>query len=211
MDVSTSGLAVADEDFNIATSGGPTVFALTSPANDEPTVEAFFEGSHPVYEGAQEDYSSQSIIIREKQGSTAATQKGAFVASDWKIQNGSETATTTPATLATNLAFLGLENLHRPMEITASTSNSAAARTLTWSDGTDSLAITTADFSSSAGNAHAQLDDIRDKLDALTDLKGFSFTFLDASGNVVDSTSGSNWRDTASPSQRTVGRQLLPS
>ena len=197
VDVSTSGLAVADEDFNIATSGGPTVFALTSPANDEPTVEAFFEGSHPVYEGAQEDYSSQSIIIREKQGSTAATQKGAFVASDWKIQNGSETATTTPATLATNLAFLGLENLHRPMEITASTSSSAAARTLTWSDGTDSLAITTADFSSSAGNAHAQLDDIRDKLDALTDLKGFSFTFLDASGNVVDSTSGSNWRDTA--------------
>ena len=109
MDVSTSGLAVADEDFNIATSGGPTIFALTSPANDEPTVEAFFEGSHPVYEGAQEDYSSQSIIIREKQGSTAATQKGAFVASDWKIQNGSETAVTNAATLATNLAFLGLQ------------------------------------------------------------------------------------------------------
>ena len=69
---------------------GQLSFALTSPANDEPTVEAFFEGSHPVYEGAQEDYSSQSIIIREKQGSTAATQKGAFVASDWKIQNSSE-------------------------------------------------------------------------------------------------------------------------
>ena len=67
VDVSTSGLAVADEDFNIAASGGPTIFALTSPADDEPTVEAFFEGSHPVYEGAQEDYSSQSIIIREKQ------------------------------------------------------------------------------------------------------------------------------------------------
>ena len=122
MDVSTSGLAVADEDFNIATCGGPTVFALTSPANDEPTVEAFFEGSHPVYEGAQEDYSSQSIIIREKQGSTAATEKGAFVASDWKIQNGSETASLQRLQLlATNLAFLGLQNLHRPMEITAST------------------------------------------------------------------------------------------
>ena len=198
VDVSTSGLAVADEDFNIATSGGPTVFALTSPTDDEPTAEAFFEGSHPIYDGAQEDYSSQSIIIREKQGSTAATEKGAFVASDWKIQNGSEAAATTPATLATNLAFLGLDDLHRPMEITASTSSNSAARSLTWSDGTNSLAITTADFSSSAGNANAQLDDIRDKLDALTDLKGFSFTFLDASGNVVDSTGGSNWRDTAS-------------
>ena len=73
---------------------------------NEPTVETFFEGSHAVYEGAQESYSSQSIIIREKQGSTAATQKGAFVASAWKIQNGTETArTSTPADLATNLTF----------------------------------------------------------------------------------------------------------
>ncbi len=197
IDVSTSGLAVADEDFSIA-AGSASIFALTSPADNEPTVEAFFEGSHPVYKGAAEDYSSQSIVIREKQGSTAATEKGAFVASDWKIKNGTETAATTPATLATNLAFLGIQNLHRPMEITASTSSSAAATTLTWSDGTNNLTITTADFSSSAGDANAQLDDIRDKLDALTDLKGFSFTFLDASGNVVDSTSGANWRDTAS-------------
>ena len=104
----------------LLSAAAPSIFALTSPANDEPTVEAFFEGSHPVYEGAQEDYSSQSIIIREKQGSTAATQKGAFVASGWKIQNGTETAASASASaLATNLAFLGLQNLHRPMEITA--------------------------------------------------------------------------------------------
>ena len=202
VDVSTSGLAVADEDFNIASSGGPTIFALTSPTNDEPTVEAFFEGSHPVYEGAQEDYSSQSIIIREKQGSTAATEKGAFVASGWKIQNGSETAATTPATLATNLALLGLQNLHRPMEITAST-GSASSTTLTWSDGTNSLAITTAAHTSAT--AAVQLDDIRDKLDALTDLKGFSFTFLDSSGAVIDSTTGANWRDTASATTNGTG------
>jgi flagellar hook protein FlgE len=197
IDVSTSGLAVADEDFSI-TAGSASIYALTSPSDNEPTVEAFFEGSHSVYKGAAEDYSSQRIIIREKQGSTASTQKGAFVASDWKIQNGTETAATTPATLATNLASLGIQNLHRPMEITASTSSSAGATTLTWSDGTNSLTITTADFSTTAGNANVQLDDIRDKLDALTDLKGFSFTFLDASGNIVDSTSGSNWRDTSS-------------
>jgi flagellar hook protein FlgE len=195
VDVSTSGLAVADEDFNIAASGGPTIFALTSPADDEPTVEAFFEGSHPVYEGAQEDYSSQSIIIREKQGSTATTQKGAFVASDWKIQNGAESAVTNAATLATNLSLLGLQNLHRPMEITAS-AGSANSTTLTWSDGTNSLAITTAAHTNAS--AAVQLDDIRDKLDALTDLKGFSFTFLDSNGAVIDSTGGSNWRDTSS-------------
>ena len=194
VDVSTSGLAVADEDFNITT-GSATVYALTSPSDDEPTIEAFFEGSHPVYQGAQEDYSSQSIIVREKQGSTAATEKGAFVASDWKITNGTETAATTPATLSTNLTFLGLQNLHRPMEITASSSGTASSTTLTWSDGTNSLAITTAAHTSAT--AHTQLDDIRDKLDALTDLKGFSFTFLDASDNVVDSTSGTSWRDTS--------------
>ncbi len=196
VDVSTSGLAVADEDFNITT-GSATVFALTSPSDDEPTVEAFFEGSHPVYEGAQESYSSQSIIIREKQGSTATTQKGAFVVSDWKIQNGNEAATNNdPAILSTNLSFLGLEKLHRPMEITAAASGTANATTLTWTDGTNTLSITTAQHTTAT--AAVQLDDIRDELDALTDLKGFSFTFLDANGTVIDSTSGSNWRDTAS-------------
>ena len=193
IDVSTSGLAVADEDFNIA-SGSSSIFALTSPADNEPTVEAFFEGSHQVYKGALEDYSSQSIIIREKQGSTAATEKGAFVASDWKIQNGSETDSSTAARLKTNLDMLGLGNLHRPMEITAAT-GSASAATLTWSDGTNSLSISTAVHGANT-TAAVQLDDIRDKLDALTDLKGFSFTFLNASGAVIDSTSGSSWRDT---------------
>ena len=196
IDVSTSGLAVADEDFVIATTSNTSIFALTSPADDEPTVEAFFEGSHAVYEGAQESYSSQSIVIREKQGSTAATQKGAFVASEWKIQNGTETDGSTSASLATNLAFLGLEKLHRPMEITASASGTASASILTWSDGTNSLAITTDPHTTAT--AATQLDDIRDKLDALTDLKGFSFTFLDSNGAVIDSTNGSNWRDTAS-------------
>ena len=65
-------------------------------------MEAFFEGSHPVYEGAQEDYSSQSIIIREKQGSSAATN-GAFVASDWLIQNTGE-----GSALKDDLEFFGL-------------------------------------------------------------------------------------------------------
>ncbi|XDZ64924.1 flagellar hook-basal body complex protein [Alphaproteobacteria bacterium LSUCC0684] len=196
IDVSTSGLAVADEDFSIAAGSGVSLFALTSPADNEPTVEAFFEGSYSVYEGAQEDYSSQHIIIREKQGSTADTSKGAFVATAWKLTNDSE-----GTNLATNLALLGLQNLHRPMEITAAASGSADSTTLTWSDGTNSLSITTADHSNAT--AHAQLADIRDKLDALTDLKGFSFTFLDASGNMVDSTTGNNWRDTSAVTTNT--------
>ena len=168
--MSTSGLAVADEDFNITT-GSATVFALTSPADDEPTVEAFFEGAHPVYEGAQEQYSSQSIILREKQGSTAATQKGAFVASEWKIQNGTENAANSPANLKTNLELLGLQNLHRPMELTVDAGASFPPKTLTFTSGSNSLAITTDNLTGS--NAGAHLENIRAKLAAASDLKAF--------------------------------------
>ncbi|MGC6518675.1 MAG: flagellar hook-basal body complex protein, partial [Candidatus Puniceispirillaceae bacterium] len=206
VDVSTSGLAVADEDFNIAASGGPTVFALTSPADDEPVVEAFFEGSHAVYEGAQEDYSSQHIIIREKQGSTADTTKGAFVASDWKIQNGTESATTVSgtknlSTLATNLAFLGLENLHRPMEITEPTgftSMSSPDFHMSFTDGTNTLRVPASGSLSVTGTPSAGdgLLAVKNSLAGVSDLKGFSFTFLDSSGNVLFKTAGNNWRDT---------------
>ena len=190
IDVSTSGLAVADEDFSIAAGGGVSLFALTSPSDNEPTVEAFFEGSYAVYEGAEEDYSSQHIVIREKQGSTANTEKGAFVASDWKLQNGTE-----GTTLSTNLALLGLQNLHRPMEITEPTLPTGTYdMELKFSDGTNELVIDTGNLTSAtAGTA---LGAVKSKLAALSDLKGFSFTFLDASGNVLFNTSGDNWRDT---------------
>ena len=95
IDVSSSGLTLADSDFEISSTGAnapTTVKILTSPSG-EPAVEAFFEGTHPVYEGAQEDYSSQKIIIREKQGSSANTASGAFVASNWLIQNAGEGST----------------------------------------------------------------------------------------------------------------------
>ena len=45
IDVSTSGLAVADENFNITVGTATDIFALTSPAAKEPTMEAFFEGT----------------------------------------------------------------------------------------------------------------------------------------------------------------------
>ena len=107
IDIGTSGLAVSDSDFKVK-SADATVFALTSAAASEPKVEAFFEGAHAVYEGAEEQYSSGKIIIREKQGATADTSKGAFVAVDKKIDNA-----TGNANLANdNLSLLGLQNLH---------------------------------------------------------------------------------------------------
>jgi len=191
VDVSTSGLAVADEDFNIIDSAATTVFALTSPSDDEPTVEAFFEGSDPVYAGAQEDYSSQRIIIREQQGTTADTSSGSFVASEWKITNGTE-----GATLATNLALLGLQNLKRPMEITEPVLADNDNLDLTFTDGTNSLTIATGDLGLSPA-AGSGLTAVKDALDALTDLKGFSFTFVNAAGEAVFKTSATSWRDTS--------------
>ena len=101
-------------------------------------MEAFFEGTHPVYEGAQEDYSSQKIIIREKQGSSANTANGAFVASDWLIQNTGE-----GSVLKDNLALLGLDKLHRPMEIKEGTLQASSEIRLAFTDGTNTLTIDT--------------------------------------------------------------------
>ena len=110
IDIGTSGLAISDSDFKVQ-SGTANVFALTSAAADEPKMEAFFEGAHPVYDGAQEQYSSGKIIVREAQGANADISKGAFVAVDKKIDNA-----TGNANLATDdLSLLGLQNLHHPV------------------------------------------------------------------------------------------------
>ena len=198
IDVSTSGLAVADEDFTITTASGASILALTSPSDGEPTVEAFFEGSHAVYEGAEERYSSQHIIIREKQGSNADTTKGSFVASRWMINNGAEGS----STLAQNLSSLGLENLYRPMILEGDAIGSAAALNLTFAttDGNTSLTLDstgTDNFTPAGTTAADQLVALKDKLSSVNDLAGFSFTFLDTNGNVAFSTSAENWRDTA--------------
>ncbi len=185
IDVSTSGLAVADEDFSIA-AGSTTVVALTSPADNEPTVEAFFEGSSPVYAGAAEDYSSQHIVIREKQGSTASTASGAFIASDWLINNGTEGANS----LSENLASLGLQNLHRPMAMSVGTWSADEDVSLTFTAGNDTLNV---DLTNN--NTDAELDQLRAAVSALGDLNGFSFTFVNAAGEAVYITSGDSWRD----------------
>ena len=54
-------------------------------------------------------------MLREKQGNSADTSKGSFVAANWNIENTTSTYTAESSnSLANNLAYLGLENLHRP-------------------------------------------------------------------------------------------------
>ncbi|MDG2466381.1 MAG: flagellar hook-basal body complex protein [Alphaproteobacteria bacterium] len=196
IDVSSSGLTLADSDFEISSTAAnapSTIKILTSPSAD-PAVEAFFEGTYPVYEGAKEDYSSQKIIIREKQGTSANTASGAFVASDWLIQNGSE-----GSVLKDNLSLLGLHKLHRPMEIKEGTLQANSDINLTFTDGTNTLKIDTSGggdttgtatalgASPSAGDGYARI--VTELMTAssgvLPDLKGFSFSFFNAGGEVL--------------------------
>ena len=215
IDVSTSGLALSDGDFNIAASDADQVYVLTSPSDDEPTVEAFFEGSYSVYDGAKEQYSSQRIVLREIQGSTADTSAGAFIAKDWLIANGTETASAT--NLSTNLQSLGLENLIHPMVITEGTLVDSSDVELVFSDGTNSLTIATdgtgdttagatLDASASAGEG---LEAIKDELLTLTDLSGFSFTFLNSDGEVLYRTTAFDDDGVESVSWNTSGTELI--
>ena len=113
IDVSTSGLTIGDSIDDIT--GASDLFILTNPSSNPPQVEAFFEGSSSIYPGANERYYSNKIVLREKQGNAADTSKGGFVASTWNIENTTTAYTAESSnTLAKNLAYLGLEKLHRP-------------------------------------------------------------------------------------------------
>ena len=152
IDIGTSGLAVSDSDFKVK-SGDATVFALTSAAASEPKMEAYFEGAHAVYEGAEEQYSSGRIILREKQGTTADTTKGAFVAIDKKIDN----ATGNAALAADTLSLLGLNNLHHPVVLKEPASITAGK---TWqltlsTGGVDTVIETAANVGGAAGTGTA--------------------------------------------------------
>ena len=199
IDVSSSGLTLADSDFEIsateAANAPATVKILNSPSDDEPVVEAFFEGTFPVYEGAEESYSSQKIVIREKQGATAQTASGAFVASQWMIQNTGE-----GSVLKDNLELLGLEKLHRPMVIREGSLQPSSDIELSFTDGTNTFTLATDGTGDTAGTTSALgapptagdgyaaiISELMaaDGSGNLPDLKGFSFTFTNSAGEVV--------------------------
>ncbi len=196
IDVSTSGLAVADENFNITNGTVTDLFVLTSATGSEPTMEAFFEGTSPVYDGAREIYSSQKIIMREIQSATSnTTDKGAFVASAWKIDNTALEQNNATA-LATKLTSLGLQNFHRQLVITEPAANNLVQNddlNLVLTSGTNTLTIETGALAN--GNAGTAMAALVTDLKAEADLKGFSFTFVDANGGVVATTSATNWRN----------------
>ncbi len=201
IDVSTSGLAVADEDFNITVGTATDIFALTSPTDDEPTMEAFFEGTSPVYEGAREIYSSQKIVMRELQSTTEnTTEKGAFVASAWRIDNTAEELNGA-TTLATKLTSLGLQNFHRQLVVTepaAATLGGGETMNIVLSSGSDnSNDLTIATGALANGDAGTPMAALVTALDGV-DLKGYSFTFVNAAGDVVAETTADNWRNVGS-------------
>ena len=58
--INTTGLSFPDDSFDL------TINDLFVMSDESETLEAFFEGSENVYEGARVDFSSQKIVIREK-------------------------------------------------------------------------------------------------------------------------------------------------
>ena len=77
-------------------------------------MEAFFEGSHPPYEGAKVEYTSNRLVVREKQGlrSTSYNNTGVVAAlSKNAITIGSELISWSDASDGANKAALGLTNL----------------------------------------------------------------------------------------------------
>jgi len=62
--INTTGLAFPDDGFTLT---GNNIFVMS---DESEKVEAFFEGADNVYEGAQVNFSSQKIIIRERGDAT---------------------------------------------------------------------------------------------------------------------------------------------
>ncbi len=198
IDVSTSGLAVADENFNITVGTASNIFALTSPAAAEPTMEAFFEGTSPVYEGAKEIYSSQKIVMREINSSSSnTTHKGAFVVKDWKINNTADEINNVGG-LPGKLTSLGLQNFHRQLIVTEPAAGLANGDTMNivLSSGTGTANdLTIATGALADGAAGTPMAQMVNALKAINDLKGYSFTFVNANDEIVAETSATNWRN----------------
>ena len=198
IDVSTSGLTIGDATIEIT--NATDLYVLTNPSTKPSKVEAFFEGSAPIYPGANERFYSNKIILREKQGNDADTTKGSFVATEWNITNQSSQALSTDTTyveeatetLAEKLENLGLQKLHRPSVLREPSSLAdGAVFDLTLTAGTDVLTVQTDALANTPGNAATPaagdaLTALKDKLaENQTDLKGFSFTFLNAAGDTL--------------------------
>jgi flagellar hook protein FlgE len=111
IDLSTSGLPMPESDFTIPYETGRDVFVLHKPSE---SMEAFFEGSHPLYEGAKVEYTSNRLIVREKQGlrSISYNNTGVVAAlSKNAITIGSELISWSDVSDGANKAALGLNNL----------------------------------------------------------------------------------------------------
>ena len=189
IDVSTSGLTIGDSIDDIT--GADDLFILTNPSSNPPQVEAFFEGSSPIYPSAKERFYSNKIVVREKQGNAADTSKGSFVASAWNIENTTTAYTAESSnTLAQNMANLGLEKLHRPAILKEPSASLATTNnfTLDLKAGNDTLTVTTGAIgATAAGTALSKLKDaLKTYAEASsTDLAGYSFTFVNSAGETL--------------------------
>ena len=117
--------------------------------------------------------------------------------SAWQIDNTADEQNGA-TTLATKLTSLGLQNFHRQMIVTEPATGLAGGDTMNivLSSGTGTANdLTIATGALADGNGGTPMAALVTALNGTADLKGYSFTFVNAAGDIVADTTASNWRN----------------
>ncbi|MDA9929759.1 flagellar hook-basal body complex protein [Alphaproteobacteria bacterium] len=111
IDLSTSGIPMSDSDFAIGYEAATDIFVLHKPSD---TMEAFFEGSHPPYDGAKSEFRSGKIIIREVQGQRTSLYDNQDVVNEFAknaISIGGELITWSGSVQGDDKTALGIDSI----------------------------------------------------------------------------------------------------
>jgi len=148
--INTTGLAFPDDGFTLTESN---IFVMS---DESEKVEAFFEGADNVYEGAQVNFSSQKIIIREKGDATKHSYTNKAIANLEPLTSNFTIATdpTAAVTATTDAASFPASKTLSGVASTATAGGSGATFTVTTDANgkIDTVLIDTIGFGYSAGD-----------------------------------------------------------
>src|SRR6056300_3150 len=125
--INTTGLAFPDDGFTLTEAN---IFVMS---DESEKVEAFFEGANNVYDGAQVNFSSQKIIIREKGDATKHAYTNKAVAELEPLSSNYTIATdpTSAVTASTDLASFPVSKTLSGVVSTATADGTGATFTVT--------------------------------------------------------------------------------
>ena len=118
--INTTGLAFPDDGFTLTETD---IFVMS---DESEKVEAFFEGADNVYDGAQVNFSSQKIIIREKGDATKHSYTNKHIA-DLEPLSSNFTIATDPTSAVTASVNTGAFPANKTLSGVASTTTTPSA------------------------------------------------------------------------------------